>query len=370
MDKIREFFWGKEEEVRAQRRVGELIQKSSLSKLDKNELITANKSSRRLFLRRAATTAGGAAILAIGAAVAVGPQIKPREIQPSIPDWYPSLRLYKSKELPRSLVEKLSRDLSIQKEYPSLSEVGDFLLKNLQEPNNVSDYEPVFKPQGKPIAVKFADIGGALAQFDDKGQAVVTEEIFLKSKNNQPDLRFNGLATESSVLIVTLNDRLLDVNASPRLIRLMLAKEASHLFYFKSLREQMLKSLADAYDIPQEEHIEDILVATAMNANHPRLRIPLIVPRFNKFADYADYAGFGHIVLDLAQMKSRGLLTSNDQSILSYNIGGLNLALERGLIIKDSSTPHTFTWSPNVSPTSEPWYNVMEDVHTTPSLRR
>ncbi len=351
---IKEFITGTPDEKNAQTIIKTFGQSKGLPAKRERQLSEAKGLTRRFFIRRTAT---GAVALALGG-LTINQLTRSNEPARSDNPLYKNLARFKDKEVPPQITKEIYQDLSNSK-YPSLSTSGKFLLENLNNPNNITNLDTIFKPNGKSISLNLEDLGTVVAVFADRG-SLITTQIKIKDKNTGKDISFMGVKSDNSLLSISLNSGLFDVNASLEIIQLMIAKEGSHFFYFKELRERMINELRDKYEFSDQAQFIDLLVASAMEADNPKLRIPKLSDTFNNFGNNIDYAGFGHIVLDLAVMKDKGLINSKDQNILLYNFTGLKLGLSRRLIVKDQGI---YKWADGLSPTAKPWLDVMKEVH-------
>lgn len=363
--KFVEFFLGTNEERKAQLTIREIEARSRILKRDAIKLTQAKRVTRRLALRRLGIGIGGA-ILFSGIPLAISitdnrqNSKESGNIEPE-KQVFPDLSSYRNSELPQSLSLVIANDLVGQKEYPSLVRSGNFLLENVNDPNSSRKYDSVFVRQDKPVAIQFKNLGTTVAMYGDFGDSRTTDaKVALKRKESEDDLSFMGLTSESNILYIYLSNGLLDVHASPWVMRAMIAKEASHPFYFTTARTAMLNDVRKKYDVPEDKKLEDILMATALSANDPRLKIPFISTGFNRMGTFIDYAGYGHVALDIASMRERHLLSPKDLEILASNLLGIDMALERGLIKKDPINSTKFVWSDGISLYSQPWFDVMD----------
>lgn len=277
---------------------------------------------------------------------------------------YNELRSFRDKEIPSDLVLRIGQDLVASPQYPSLVQAGRLLIENQQDPQKLSSYDPYLINPSGPIKVAFSNLGNNVALLQDVGILRVTDApISLTKRVSAEKVYFLGAQKLSTDLTIILNNGLIAREASPEVFKLMVAKETSHIVYFSKAREELLNNLKEIYEVDSDQVFENTLMSTALSALDPRFSMPFVSRFFNGSLQFIDYAGYGHIALDLGKIKEEGGLSENDKRILSLNLTILDEALARGVIIQDANDNTKFTWAENASPFSIPWFDVMNTVY-------
>lgn len=277
---------------------------------------------------------------------------------------YRRLDQYRNKVLPPELVKGIASDLTSLTQYPSFVSSGRLISKSFNGPDSLVSEDPNFSNLIKPIGISFAEIGFNVAEYSDLGDVVVTEPQILKKKTDGL-ITFSGIRSVTSNLLIRLNEGNLRLKASPWLIRLMIAKEASHPLYFSKARELLLADLRSYYEVPEDQDISNILMEMAINIESPKLRIPSLSPVFMTLAKRIDYgAGYWHITADLAKINQEGKLTPIDKDILRINLVIIQEAINRKLLVQSQSVSRgvNFVWAEGVGPFSEQWFQLVMEV--------
>ncbi len=367
----KELFWGTPHETAALQEGQILKKRPNLNHRQQERLIQAERLTRRLFIRRAVSVTAGLALIAGGVELSLAQRGNQPNLSEAPKDhsegWYQQLPGYYDKVLPTNLERLIAEDLLSQTRYSSLVESGRIIIESLDYPKSIEKYDPIVVNSTRSFLVRFGDLGNNIALFSDEGTDRTTGRLTLNKKGGGV-VSFSGVKPESWAPVVTLNKDLLTVHASPWVMRLMIAKEASHFLYFAQARSFLLEELRQNYELGNDPETETVLFNTALSASDSRLKLPFISNRFGDTAKFIDYAGYGHIALDLALMSDKGLLTEIDRKILSYNLGGVTEGKARGLIIKDPNNPQRYKWKDGVTPFSQSWFDVMDEVHNNPSL--
>lgn len=375
---IKEFLLGTDREKKTQDTINKLRSKPQLKPGEVVRLQEAQGITRRLFFRRTVTAiAGGVATTALGAAFWLrrsnSEPTNPKERL--TPEWYPRLYQYRDRELPGSLTSQIATDMVDQKDFPFIVRSGQYILDNLQRNQTTSPNDRPFNPQDRTLTVRFTELGSTIATYEDVGMVKGRDKkVELKAHNEDRVVRFTGVDELSTIPFISLNSHLLDphVMASHWVIKLMMAKEGSHPLYFPEAKRKMLEDVRKSFEIPDDRDFENMLVASAITAGHYWLDeqgTPFLSNTFNNMVLYIDYAGYGHIALDLAKIRDKGLLNPKDKEILEHNLLALDEALKRGVIVKNPSAPNIYTWSTGNSPYSEKWFEIIGLVHQ-PTNRR
>lgn len=275
---------------------------------------------------------------------------------------YKNLERYRNKSLSAESVKAVASDLTSLPQYPSFISSGQLIVDSFRGKQGLLGYDSYFNNLTKPVGINFADIGSNVAEFGDNGQMIVTEPKNLRKKVGG-SIAFSGLRSVSSEPVVTLHNALLNLNVSPWLIRLMVAKEASHPLYFSKARELLLTDLGKQYEVPEDQDFGNILLEMALNIEDPQLKMPPLSPVFTTLLKRIDFgAGYWHITADLAKIKQEGKLTETDQDILAINLQVLQAAIDRKLLIKDVADKTGFVWAEGIGPFSEQWFNLVMEV--------
>jgi hypothetical protein len=275
---------------------------------------------------------------------------------------YKGLDKYKERDLPLSVVKEMVADLKRWQDlYPSFALPAKIISDSLDDPATLGKYDFGNTTDIASFKMRFEDLGRAVAMLSDEGIVVVSSKIELINKSNRFVISTPGLLQENIRPVIIFNSGLPDVKASPWLYRLMVAKEASHYLYMKDVAKMVIDDLDSKYAFPKDQKTVDSLLGLAMSERKPKN--VKISPSFDRMIDIIDYAGFGHIALDLAKMLNKGLLTSKDKEILDYNIAGIRKAMALGIIRHAKSDASTFEWKEGSGPLSREWFNIMSEVH-------
>lgn len=334
----------------------------------KKRYVEAFGAQRRILLRRIGIVVGGTTLMAATGELAlttltgVG-HSEESSLADSIYGQFNSNR-FKDNLLPQNLTLAISQDLISQTNYPSLVRSGRLLNESQSDPHSLARYDPALLAMDLPIGIGFRDLGINVARENSEGKKLPAPTVELRKKDTKEVVRVEVFLADpkTASYFVELNNYLLG-RASRWVYRLMIAKESSHSLYHQQARDFILDELGQIYDFPQDDQTKQLLGSASITAAYARLKPNSISPNFVRLGDLIDYAGYGHIVLDLGSLVEKGLLTESDKKMLGANLMTLEEARKQGVIEVDKGS-NRFTWASGASSFSPAWFGIMDKVYS------
>lgn len=301
-----------------------------------------------------ALAAGGATLLAGGAVTKFFV-----DAQRYTPDQdYNNWERYDNKVLPPELVIRLGQDLQSLNVYPGFHQAGELLVTSQQQPDRLRDFAPEFNGMLFPVMVVSKQTQTMLTVI--RRARIIGTLIEDKQAHTTIQVNLNDIKDVS--LGIEIDGK--GMKASPNAKRLLLVKEISHLFYYPQAKQRVVDAINARYNIettsPRASDFSTFIFYSGFDRLISPQRVPSLGDEFDNAYYDIDGAGQWHIIPALGKMRTYGLLSDYDLSVLSTPNRAFDASVEQGLLIEKEKGE--FVWKEGVGPFSSEWIKLMRPI--------
>lgn len=314
----------------------------------------AEEVTRRHFLWIGVFTAGGTLALG-GAGKFLIDRLFPPEENP-----YLGWEKFRDDYLPQEKVVAIGEDIRSSWELPGFPEAGELILLSQRESGRLADFLPQLQDHG-PIKIRFTNLvetAGAIGAVAFNVRGVTVEA---QVRNRATGETQEGVFVEANKmeLVVELDN---SFYRGPEIAKkLIMVKEFSHLLYIEEQKRVVTEEVARNFEIiePKVDNLEAFLF---INGHlKPGIRnMPSLGDSFDNALFDLDGAGYWHIMPAFGKMRSVGLLSERDLTVLKSDNQAFGEVRIKGLL-QEVKTGE-FVWKEGIGPFSREWRSVIRGI--------